>query len=112
MSIIASRDWVYEHLVCEFDHWDVCLAGLIERGGERWWCSVAEPYADEVIYQLLPIAWDAECEEYLADYRVAYRHWFHEGKPRPAAVPGQSCGWFYEKWENRNPIRERVQRED
>jgi len=54
--------------------------------------------------------WNEECEEYLADYRKAFPHWFHEGKPR-VAYDGRSFLWFRNKWPLRNPIEEQAKAE-
>lgn len=104
-AVIMPLGWVYEHLICEFDHWDICLKGLVDRNGERWFCWVGDAYCDDVQYTLRKVDWTALCDEYLEDYRVAYEHWFHEGKPR-GSYDGRPLDWFNEKWGHRNPIEE------
>jgi hypothetical protein len=100
---IVPFDWVYDNLICEFDHWDICLTGLVDRNGERWLCRVIDPDVENVQYKLTPIEWTSECEEYLEDYRVAYKHWFHENGKR-GMYNGWPLAWFAEKWQKRNPI--------
>lgn len=99
---IVSIEYVYERLVCEFSHWDVCLWGLIKRDEDYWYCWLHDD--DPLTYKIAPIDWNAECDEYLADYRRAYRHWFH---PR-TDYEGWDLDWFSEKWGNRQPIRDQV----
>lgn len=102
-EVIVPFEWVYNHLICEFDHWDICLTGLVDRDGEKWVCRVRDPYAEPVEYTLTPIEWTEECEEYLEDYRVAYKHWFYKDGKR-GTYNGWPLGWFGEKWKHRNPI--------
>lgn len=102
--------WVYEHLVCEFDHYDCCIVGLVEVDGVNLLCRVEPEYESlpedqSATYTLHDIAWDAECDEYLEDYRVAYKHWFH---PRQDNYDGRSLKWFGDKWQGRNPIEEKA----
>ena len=103
-AVIVPLWWVYEHLICEFQHWDICLTGLVDRNGERWFCEV---YGDAE-YMLRPVAWNAECDEYFADYRVAYKHWCREGGKRSWSYGGWDLSWFRDKWQGRNPIEERA----
>ena len=105
MTERVSRDWVYDHLICEFEHWDVCVKGLVGRDGERLFAEIVDETDDEITYALRPIAWTPECDEYLADYRTSYAHWFHEGKPRQL-YDGRDLKWFADKWAGRNPIAE------
>jgi hypothetical protein len=112
-SIVVSAKWLRAHLICEFNHWDVCLDGLAEHDGDKWFCKIAKEDAayDHCLpleYELHRVAWDEECEEYLADYRVAYKHWFWENGKRPYSYGGWALGWFREKWNGRNPIKERA----
>lgn len=100
----VSIEWVYEHLVCEFDHWDICLAGLVSDGGVYRLARVIDPEADDVQYTLHDIHWTDECNEYLEDYRVAYAHWFHTNGKRETRYGGWDLGWFSDKWQHRNPI--------
>jgi len=111
-EVIESIDWIYEHLVCEFDHWDVCITGLVEFGGAKWFCNVIGDTTyncNEAKYRLQKVDWTPECEEYLSDYRKAYHHWFHEGKPR-CQYDGRPLKWFSDKWKKRNPIADQVSR--
>lgn len=104
-SIIMPLRWVYDHLICEFTHWDICLTGLVEHNDERWFCEVCDNgYEENVEYKLYPVLWNAECDEYLKDYRVAYKHWFHEDGKRPWSYNGWDLSWFRDKWQDRNPI--------
>jgi hypothetical protein len=102
-EIMAIFDWVYAHLICEFEHWDICLTGLVDRNGEKWLCRVRDDQAENVEYTLTPIEWTPECEEYLEDYRVAYKHWFWENGQR-GTYNNWPLAWFAEKWKHRNPI--------
>lgn len=116
MNILATLPkqqpikWVYDHLICEFNHWDICLTGLVEVDGIKMLATVEPEYdgnchQEEIDYTLQEIAWDAECDEYLEDYRVAYKHWFH---PRKVNYDGRSLEWFSDKWQRRNPIEEKA----
>lgn len=89
-------------MICEFEHWDRCLKGLVECDGQKMFCKILND--DE--YELRPIAWDAECDEYLADYRKAYPHWFHDESKR--SYDGRDLKWFSDKWQHRNPIEEKA----
>lgn len=105
--VIVPLRWVYDHLICEFDHWDICLNGLVDRNGERWFCEVCGDGLEENIeYKLRPVSWNAECDEYLEDYRVAYKHWLYEYGRRPHSYNGWDLSWFHDKWQGRNPIAE------
>ncbi len=96
---------VYAHLLCEFDHWDICLTGLVLCDGALCWCETIDVDAEDVVYTIRPIDWTPECTEYLYDYRKAFPHWFHDVKPRdPVPVDGAMAA-FREKWAGRNPIR-------
>ena len=97
---------MYKHLVCEFSHWDHCLTGLVRDDGAWWFCrSMERSDGEQVEYTLSPIRWNAECDEYLDEYREAYAHWFHDVQPR-VRYDGRSLRWFAEKWRGRNPIEE------
>lgn len=104
---IMPEDWVYEHLVCEFSHWDVCLTGLIEEDGVYKFVTAIEGYTDTTKpgnYEVDDIAWNAECDEYLDDYRVVYKHWFHKNGQRVYDCPRGDMSWFNDKWDHKNPI--------
>lgn len=111
--MVQSLDWVYDHLVCEFGHWDICLSGLVEFEGDKYFCKVVNPdakYEDDdtkVLYAISPIVWNNECTEYLEDYRKAYLHWFHKDGKR-CSYDGRPLDWFSEKWKHRNPIAEQA----
>lgn len=106
--VFVSSQWVYTNLICEFGHWDICLTGLVDRNGEKWFCKVCDPDEEDVKYTILPVKWTEECDEYLTDYRVAYKHWFHEGAKR-CSYDGWPLVWFGDKWKHRNPIEEMAQ---
>lgn len=91
-----SRKWVKEHLVCEFTHYDFCLSGLVFDQKYKV-CII-----DKSCYLIFEINWTCECDEYLADYKLAYHHWFKDGK----AYDGRDLSWFKQKWNGRNPIME------
>ena len=100
--------WVYDHLVCEFDHYDICLIGLVLDNGEYFLCDLDAATDDEnTKYTLKKLDWNAECEEFLADYRKAYHHWFHEGTCRPV-YDGRDLTWFHEKWKEGSPIEKQA----
>ena len=106
VSVIVPKRWVYDHLICEFNHYDVCLKGLVERNGEKWFCwIIGEYFEDDVQYTIRRVNWTPECEEYLSDYRKTYEHWFHDGKPR-CQYDGRPLDWFRDKWQGRHPIEE------
>lgn len=110
LASLATLEFVYERMICEFTHWDICLTGLIELDGQKVFCEVKDPYAKDVQYDLRRVSWDDECDEYLEDYRVAYTHWFHEGGKRPVSYGGWDLGWFSDKWKHRNPIAENAEK--
>lgn len=101
----ATRTFVYSNLICSFDHFDVCISGLVRVKGEYMLCKALDVHRD-TRYSLKPIAWNDECEEYLADYKVAYKHWLYKDGVRPFAYNNWPLGWFREKWRDRNPIVE------
>ncbi len=98
-------DWVNDHLVCEFDHWDEVIIGLVRVGDELMWC---EPAHETGSYNILPIDWDDECQQYLDDYRKAYPHWFPVDGIRPEYT-GWDVSSFSVKWPQ-NPIKGKVNR--
>lgn len=110
--MVKSFEWVYEHLVCEFNHWDICLIGLVEFNGKKYLCKANNDDDSECSrkcsYTLYEIDWNEECDEYLEDYKVAYKHWFHENGKRPYLYNNWDLSWFSEKWKHRNPIEERI----
>lgn len=108
--MVKDSKWVYDRLVCEFDHYDYCFSGLIKHRNKFWFVKVnefPEGGSRNAKYAVSNIDWNAECEEYLADYRVAYAHCFHEKGRRPA-YNGWPLAWFTEKWDRRNPIEEQA----
>ena len=111
--IMVNIDYIYKNLICEFTHWDICLTGLINHEGEKWYCEIGEDCQDSEDedeiqeYKIYPVDWNDECEEYLKDYRVAYKHWFHEGNPR-CSYDGWPLKWFSEKWPDENPIKNNI----
>ena len=107
-TVIRSHSWVYEHLVCEFNHWDVCLTGLVKWEGEMWFCRILPSKVDSQ-YSLHKVNWTPECTEYLDDYRKSFAHWFHEGKPQ-CSYDGRPLKWFEEKWQHHNPIEDSAER--
>lgn len=90
--------------MCEFTHWDYCQTGLVKDDDEFFFCEARD---DGASYEISPIHWTDECDKYLADYRKAYTHWFHDGKQR-VGYSGWDLMWFSEKWGERNPIKEAV----
>ena len=115
----VSGDYVYDRMICEFNHWDVCLKGLIEVDGQKMFCEVVESEDYEnLVYHIFPVAWDDVCDEYLKDYKESYHHWFHNrdhmgdmGCSNRETYDGRPLDWFTEKWQKCNPIAERVIRE-
>jgi hypothetical protein len=110
---ILTIDQVYDQLICEFTHWDICLTGLINYNGERCFCEVEGWWGPEddhkdIKYTIHKIDWTSECEEYLSDYRKAYNHWFYKDKIREE-YDGRPLKWFGVKWGGRNPIEEQVE---
>lgn len=108
--IIKHYKFVYKYLVCEFDHYDYCLKGLVKVGNRYFVCITTNMDGnpeEEIYYNLFQVNLDKECLEYLDDYRVAYKHWFHEGKPRCQYLHWDLT-WFSEKWKHRNPILEQI----
>jgi hypothetical protein len=108
MNEQVSYAWVRQRLICEFDHWDVVLQGLIEDDGVNKFVKIIGP--DERVidqYTVHEIDWTEECDEFLADYRKAYAHWFPIDGKR-SYYDGRDLSWFIEKWRKRNPIIEKV----
>lgn len=101
-----DKKWVYEHLVCEFDHWDFCLAGLVKVDEKYFYCKFLGDKTKT--YEILPINWTEECQEYLDDYAVAYKHWFYVDGHRTESYNHWDLSWFSEKWGHRSPIEESV----
>lgn len=105
--MIVPIRFVYKHLVCEFDHWDICITGLIFKDGKYWFCKLlGDESQDNPEYLLTRCLWTEECEEYLDDYRVAYKHWVYKNGKRLESYGGQDLSWFSEKWNGRNPIED------
>lgn len=113
MPATVDSAWVRERIICEFDHYDCCLKGLVEHEGRKLFVRIAnradvECDPDEPsVYTVHEIDWDQECDEYLADYRAAFAHWFwHDGKLPD--FDGSDYSWFRQKWQGRNPIEQRL----
>ena len=109
--MIKSIQYVYDHLVCEFNHWDICISGLLSINDKYYYCKIINSddpdeynYED---YEIFDINWTEECQEYLDDYRVAYKHWFYENRKR-SSYNGWLLKWFSDKWDKRNPIKENI----
>lgn len=106
-----SYEWTYKHLVCEFDHWDFCINGLILYEKHYYVCELANPrtcYDEDPKYYIYPIDWNDKCTEYLEDYKIAYAHWFHTNGVRETKYEGWDLCWFEEKWKHKNPIAEQI----
>jgi hypothetical protein len=106
---IQSKHWVYDRLICEFDHHDICLKGLVESYGEKMFCRIVDQDSSDAQYTIHRITWTPECDDYMADYRVAYVHWFHvdvDGQRPRCTYDGWPLAWFSDKWKGRNPIEE------
>lgn len=108
---IVSLLWIYQRLICEFDHWDICLSGLINLNDKYVFCKVCDPNAKNVQYKLYNIIWNNECEEYLQDYRIAYTHWFYNNGKRHCPYDGKDLTWFDNKWKHRNPIEDNIRKD-
>ena len=106
LTTIVPYDFVRERLVCEFAHWDICLVGLIRISGEYWGC-IAIGDRDCKRYRVTKLNWTKECEEYLADYRASYHHWFYTDGRRES-YDGRSLYDLSEKWGNKNPITKQL----
>lgn len=104
---IVILEWVYARLYCEFDHWDICLTGLVQLDENLLFCKILSdsPKIYKSNYLVSEVNWTPECLEYLDDYRNAFPHWFYTNgeRPRYSGVYPRS---FTEKWQNRNPITE------
>lgn len=101
---IVTLEYVYSHLICEFDHWDICLKGLVCCDSCLWYCEVADPNVNPVAYVLYKVEWNDACEEYLTDYKAAYKHWFYSNGQREHRYDGWDLSWFARKWGHKNPI--------
>lgn len=105
---IKDKRFIYDHLVCEFGHWDLCVSGLLLIDGAHHACRLVpedNETDDPPRYKIWPVTWTEECEEYLTDYRASYAHWFYIDGARPQ-YDGRDLTWFRTKWERRNPILE------
>jgi hypothetical protein len=100
---VVDYDWLRDHLVCEFDHWDVCLTGLV-YDHELLFCEIRS----DKKYNLYQINWTEECAEYLKDYKVAYKHWFYTDGIRRTSYEGWDLNWFYDKWKRKSPIEKNL----
>lgn len=100
---IESKDWVYERLICEFDHWDICRIGLIHDGDSFKLVEIIDDKRGKETYAVYDIEWNNECTDYLADYEVAYKHWFYKNGQRQEPNR-ERMDWFYEKWGDKHPI--------
>ena len=106
-----TQDTIYKYLVCEFNHWDFCLSGLVKLDESYFLCEYAMDIEcllrrSYVCYTLKPIEMTEEMLEYLADYKTKSPFWFHEDGKRYIEERGSDlpCGRkFSEKWPE-NPI--------
>ena len=80
------------------------MSGLIEHNGIKYHCEVIDPCEDPAEYTITRVHWDSICDEYLADYKKAYGHWFYRNGSRSDMYNGGDLKWFADKWEYRNPI--------
>lgn len=104
MSKLRSKAYVYEHLICEFDHWDFCLVGLCKIDEKYFVCKVIDTRnRKDLKYSLKEVEMTKERMEYLEDYRKAYYHWFYEDGKRGTRYDGRDLKWFNDKWQT-NPI--------
>lgn len=106
-------DFVYKYLVCEFDHWDICLEGLVEIYSFMYFCEIVSTNISNrksVQYALYPIYWTDECQEFLEDYGVAYKHLFFQNGKKQYQYNGWPLKWFEEKWQHRNPIKDQIKK--
>lgn len=107
MALIKSKQWVYDHLICEFDHWDCCKKGLVKDGDEYFVCILTTGYIKDidgpVEYDLYPIDLNDTHHEFLRDYKEAFPWWFTGGKTDFAADFDEKIRLFKKKWP-RNPI--------
>ena len=94
MSNLYLADLVYEHLVCEFGHYDCCLTGLMEIEGRYFICKIDEDvyvkaegesggHGLSALYKMYLIQPQGRFEEYLYDYSQAYPHWFKDHRKGP-----------------------------
>ena len=97
--------WLHNHLICEFDHNDCCLSGLVEYEGEKYYCKIINWEIHNPYYYVYPIKWDTKCDEYLDDYKAAYPWWFYNDGKR-GEYDGREFMWFRDKWKGRSPIVE------
>ena len=106
---VRNWEWVYDRLLCELHHYDCCIMGIIVNDGVRQYVEAANfDQTAPLMYHVYDIEWDAECEEYLADYRKAFAHWFYASGKRACHWDGAKHEWFREKWGDRDPLREKA----
>ena len=104
---IENIDWVYERLICEFDHYDICLKGLCKEDDQYYICVLhSDLHTEDSDYKVAPIDLDEECKDYLEDYKKAYIHWFRDKDGKRCHYDGRDLQWFSDKWLHRNPLVE------
>ena len=56
---VLPLDVVYEHLICEFSHYDVCLSGLIRWGFGKAYVRAVHAHSNQrICYVTIPITLD------------------------------------------------------
>lgn len=94
--------WIYERLVCELDHYDICLRGIVDVDGELMFCRVVGEFRNQPLYTLHAIDWNDKTREWFEDYKQAYAHWVYDSDRRRPAYDGRSTQWFSDKWRGTN----------
>jgi len=105
-------DYVYSRLVCEFNHYDICIDGIIEVDGVKKFCKLYDDHleTDRIAeYEIYDVDWTSECLEYLDDYMKTFNHWCYKNCKRQRGLDEytKNIKWFNEKWD-KNPIRKQI----
>jgi hypothetical protein len=108
--MIKDFNWVHDHLICEFHHYDCCLIGLVKDIDTYLLAEVIDPKPIDgpITYNIYEIKWDNECAEFLADYEIAFAYWFWDlSKFKKFDDNLENHVWFTKKWKDREPIIEK-----
>lgn len=92
-----------------FGYYDGPLEGLIKKDDQHYYFEIYNYEVYEDSFVLYPIELDKECEEYLKDYKKSYLHWCYEDGKKIADYDGRDLSWFAIRWEERNPLKDKVE---
>ena len=103
--MVKTIDWVKDRIVCHFEYWDIPLNGLIKENNTiLYFENTGYHYSSD--YKIYNIDWNEKCDEFFEDFKVAFKHCFYEQGKRATYYNKWPLGWFYDKWDNKNPIKD------